>query len=68
MVTRFSTLFNRVITMSFTFRNGRVVGAKGAKTTLSGAIESGDVGISKVVSAGLSTGFEAFISVGISDG
>ena len=51
-----------------TFFDSWVVGAKCAKATLSGAIESGDVGISKVVSAGLSTGFEAFIGVGIPNG
>ena len=38
MVTSFSTLFNRDFTMSFTFGDGRVVGAKGTKTTLTGTI------------------------------
>ena len=50
------------------FFNCRIVGAKGAKAALSGAIVIGDVGVSKIVSAGLSTGFEAFVSVGISNG
>ena len=53
MVTRFSTLCNRVITMSFTFRNGRVVGAKGAKTTLAGTIVSSRIGLSKEVRTSL---------------
>ena len=64
----FGTGIDPSAAVGIAFFNCRVVGAKCAKTTLSGAIESGDVGISKVVSAGLSTGFEAFISVGISDG
>ena len=53
MVTRFSTLFNRVITMSFTFRDGRVVGAKGAKATLSGTIVSSGIGLSEEVRTSL---------------
>ena len=53
MVTRFSTLFNRVITMSFTFRDGRVVGAKGAKATLSGTIVSCRIGLSEEIRTSL---------------
>ena len=55
MVTSFSTLFNRVITMSFTFRDGRVVGAKGAKTTLAGTIVSGRISLSKEVRTSLAS-------------
>ena len=64
----FGTGIDPSAAVGIAFFNCRVVGTKGAKAALSGAIESGDVGISKVVSAGLSTGFEAFISVGISNG
>ena len=45
-----------------------VVGAKGAKAALSGTIVIGNVCVSKIVSAGLSSGLEAFVSVGISNG